>query len=193
MKEIVNYSKSLVWSLLASPKKDVKKSVKKLNYLFKKAEAIDSVPNKVRGAVCLYQVADKFGNGDSFNKVIALLKKKNYGQLDEAIKAFEALKEIFTNIGRLDRCYSYNKSVEGERATLENVYFGGILGLNLRPASYWIGEQDALQRTFHEHEFAGEKRSLWWIINHYQAGGFVGSHTNKICRHITTIRRVMNV
>jgi len=187
MKKILRY----FYAHIASPKKDLKKILNNLDVLKKQMNEIQLMPNKVEAIVRLFQVLSPLQDKGGFSQTYHKLLEKNYGQLNEAIKAIESIQKHIANCGRKQ---ALNRSEPGEEVTAANVYLGEVWGIWCKPASYFLQHQRKLDlEDSGVTPSATCKRgyvSVWYCINDYQASPFVESHTNGILRNIEVLRKM---
>ncbi len=56
----------------------------------------------------------------------------------EKAEAQKTFNSVIKNSGRQDSPNKWNYTKKGEAITIHNILFGGILGLPIKPASYWL-------------------------------------------------------
>lgn len=59
-------------------------------------------------------------------------------QPQEKVETQKAFNLVIKNSGRQDSPNKWNYTKKGETVTTQNVLLGGVLGLPIKPASYWI-------------------------------------------------------
>lgn len=139
-------------SFFFSPKNDLKKVKKQLDVLKIEISTIKNMEHSaaIHSIVKLFQVISPIQDAGGVTKLISVLKKKNYGQLDQKIEALEILQLHFNTAGR-DQ-YGLNRTKVGEEVTFNNVFLGNVDGIWTKTAAYWLEHReariDAQARTF---------------------------------------------
>lgn len=177
-------------AIISSPKKDLRKVEPQLISLEKEMEEIKKMPNKVEAIVRLFQVISPIQDKNNFSYLIKKLNKRNYGQLDEVVKAFGGILVQLEKAGRDSD--GMNRTKKGEAVTSSNVFLGDVYGIWTKPASYWLQDQEKFKNEDSgvspkpgcDREFI----SVWYCINDYQARNFVESHTSGMLEKISIIR-----
>lgn len=65
----------------------------------------------------------------------------------EKAEAQKTFNSVIKNSGRQDSPSKWNYTKKGEAVTTQNVLFGGVLGLPIKPASYWISRPKSKKIT----------------------------------------------
>lgn len=170
-------------------KKVFKKIQPRIQNLEAEIRTIGAMENKVEAIVRLFQIISPLEDEGGFNKEIGALKKRNWrGRFDTQIQALEVLQKHINNAGR-DQS-GFNRTIKGQDVTPNNVYLGDVFGLWAMSADYWLAERSKLERTFRLDisKNPGKPVSNWYIINDYQCGGFVRSHTEGILQQIEVLK-----
>lgn len=169
---------------------DLKKIENDLNSLQKEMLEISRMDNKVEAILRLFKIISPIQDKGGFAQTIFALQRKNYGQLDQIISALEVLQIHFRNAGR-DEC-GMNRTKAGEEVTSSKVFLGNIFGLWTLPASYWIENKKKLEKTTRPDVSKNPEAPIseWYLINEYQAGSFVKSHTDGILEQISILKKV---
>lgn len=169
---------------------DLKKIENDLNSLQKEMQEISKMDNKVEAIIRLFKVISPIQDKGGFSQVICKLQEKNYGQLDQIISALEVLQIHFRRAGRSE--YGINRTKAGEEITSAKVFLGDVFGIWTKSASYWLENQEECKKTLRYDVSKDPKNpvSTWYLINEYQAGGFVKSHTEGILEQISILKKV---
>lgn len=170
-------------------KKTLKRIQPRILNLEQEIRTIGAMENKVEAIVRLFQIISPLEDEGGFNKEIGALKKRNWrGRFNTQIQALEVLQRHITNAGR--DLYGLNRTVKGEEITPEKVFLGDVFGLWTKPAAHWLAEKPRLEKTFRPDisKNPGKPVSNWYIINDYQCGGFVRSHTDGIMKQIAILK-----
>ena len=178
-------------SLFLGSKKIIERIQPRIQVLEKEIQKISTMNNKVEAIVRLFQVISPIQDAGGFGQEILDLEKRNRnGKLNAQIEALEALQAHFHNAGRCE--YGFNRTVKGEVVTAEKVFLGNVFGLWTKPAAYWLGEKERLEKTFRPDVSKNPENpaSSWYLINDYQCGGFVKSHTDGILKQIALLKAV---
>ena len=167
---------------------DLKKIENDLNFLKKEIEEILKMDNKVEAIIRLFNVISPLEDKGGFSQTISKLQKKNYGQLDQIISALEVLQLHFKNAGRSE--YGFNRTKVVEEVTSAKVFLGDVFGIWTKPASYWLANQEECKKTLRRDVSKDPENpvSTWYLINDYQAGRFVKSHTDGILKQIFVLK-----
>lgn len=179
-----------LFSGLFSSKRVIESIQPKIQNLEKEMREIDAMENKVEAIVKLFQIISPIQDAGGFRWEIFYLKKRNRnGKLNSQIEALEVLQAHFHNAGRSE--YGINRTAKGEDVTTEKVFLGNVFGLWTKTAAYWLSEKSRLEKTFRPDVSGREKPvSNWYLINDYQCGGFVKSHTDGILEQIKVLKAV---
>lgn len=170
-------------------KTDELESIKnELSHLRTKLENIDRMENKIDALIHLFQTVSFLQDKNTLKETILELKIKNSnGSFNKKIAALRAIVKHITNAGR--DIYGMNRTKVGETVTAEKVFLGDIFGLWTKPAHYWLTSQEKLENEkMLVPEIDTQKPvSIWYIINDYQAGTFVQSHTQGLLKHLSVL------
>lgn len=190
MKSILKITQAQLWSVIFPAKNDLKKIEDDLNSLQKEMLEISKMDNKVEAIIRLFKVISPIQDKGGFSQTICILQEKNYGQLDQIISALEVLQIHFKKAGRSE--YGINRTKSGEEVTSAKVFLGDVSGIWTKPASYWLANQEECKKTLRGDvsEDPENPVSTWYLINEYQAGGFVKSHTEGILEQIAILKKV---
>ncbi len=190
MKNFFKIAQAQLWSVVFPAKKDMKKIENEINYLEKEMLEISKMDNKVEAIIRLFKVISPIQDNGGFSKTICELQKKNFGQLDQIISALEVLQIHFRRAGRSE--YGMNRTKVGEEVTSENVFLGNVFGIWTKSASYWLANQKECEKMLRGDVSKDSENpvSTWDIINEYQAGAFVKSHTRGILEQIAILKKV---
>lgn len=169
---------------------DLKKIENDLNFLQKEMEEISKMDNKVEAIIRLFKVISPFQDKGGFSQTISKLQEKNYGQLDQIISALGMLQLHFKNAGRDE--YGINRTKTGEEVTSAKVFLGDVFGVWTKSASYWLTNQEECKKMLRPDVSKDPNNpvSTWYLINDYQAGPFVKSHTDGILKQISALKKV---
>lgn len=169
---------------------DLKKIENDLNSLQKEIMEISKMDNKVEAIIRLFKVISPIQDKGGFSQTICKLQGKNYGQLDQIISALEVLQIHFRRAGRSE--YGINRTKSGEEVTSAKVFLGDVFGIWTKPSSYWLENQEKCKNDKHYEASKDQNNpvSIWYLINDYQAGGFVKSHTDGILEQISILKKV---
>lgn len=180
-------------SLFSSPFFSSKKTIEKIQPQLKELEAeikaIEAMDNKVEAIVKLFQVISPIQDAGGFSQEIFDLKKHNRsGKLNSQIEALGVLQAHFYNAGRSE--YGINRTAKGEEVTNEKVFLGNVFGIWTKTADYWLNEKLKLEKTFRPDVSKDPENpvSEWYLINDYQCGSFVKSHTDGILKQIKVLK-----
>jgi hypothetical protein len=168
---------------------DLKRIQDDLIYLEKEMIEISKMENKVLGIIRLFKVISPIQDKGGFSQTIGKLQEKNVGDLDQIISALKVLQIHFERAGRCDS--GINRTKVGEEITAEKVFLGDIYGIWTKTASYWLTNQEKCKQDKH-YDASKDKDnpiSIWYLINDYQAGGFVKSHTDGILAQIAILKK----
>lgn len=190
MKSIFKIAQAQLWSVVFPAKNDLKKIENDLNSLQKEMLEISMMDNKVEAIIRLFKVISPIQDKGGFSQTICTLQEKNYGQLDQIISALEVLQIHFKRAGRDE--YGINRTKAGEEVTSAKVFLGDVFGIWTKPASYWLANQEECKKML-RHDVSKDRNnpvSTWYLINEYQAGGFVKSHTDGILEQIAILKKV---
>lgn len=108
-----------------------KNELKRLKKLQRDLLNLGNVPDTSTGII---KFGVKFMNLMSFFQDEGLLQYQPV-EKDELVAVFNTLIDY---CGRQPGQASWNQSSFGEHVTLDNVYFGGVWGLPIKPARYWL-------------------------------------------------------
>ena len=181
--------KARVKAFLNPPANDLKKIKDDLNSLEKEMLEISKMDNKVEAIIRLFKVISPLQDKGGFSQTVSKLKEKNVGDLDQIISALKVLQIHFERAGRCDS--GINRTKVGEEITAEKVFLGDIYGIWTKTASYWLANQEKCKQDKH-YDASKDKDnpiSIWYLINDYQAGGFVKSHTDGILEQIAILKK----
>lgn len=170
--------------------KDLKNIQAEISNLKKEMNEILKMDNKVMAIIHLFQVISPLQDKGGFSQTIFKLREKNYGQLDQTISALEVLQMHFKNAGR--NRFGINRTEPGEEVTAAKVFLGDVFGIWTISAAYCLQNQKKLKETLRRDVSKDPQNpvSTWYLINDYQAGGFVKSHTDGILKQIAVIEKV---
>ena len=189
----VNLFSSLFFSLFSglffSSKKTIERIQPQLKALEAEMKVIEAMDNKVEAIVKLFQVISPIQDAGGFSQEIFNLKKHNRsGKFNSQIEALGVLQAHFHKAGRSE--YGMNRTAKGEEVTTEKVFLGNVFGLWTKTAAYWLGEKSKLEKTFRPDVSKDPENpaSNWYLINDYQCGGFVKSHTDGILEQIKVLK-----
>lgn len=190
MKKLFKIAQAQLWSVVFPAKNDLKKIENDLNSLQKEMLEISKMDNKVEAIIRLFKVISPIQDKGGFSQTIFTLQKKNYGQLDQTISALEVLQKHFKNAGR--EPYGLNRTKQYEEVTSAKVFLGDVFGIWTKPASYWLENQEKCKNEKHYDASKDPNNpvSVWYLINDYQAGSFVKSHTEGILEQISILKKV---
>lgn len=169
---------------------DLKKIENDLNSLQKEILEISKMDNKIEAIIQLFKVISPIQDKGGFSQTICTLQGKNYGQLDQIISALEALQIHFKKAGRSE--YGINRTKFGEEVTSKKVFLGDVFGILTKSAFYWLANQEEYKKILRPDVSKDRNNpvSTWYLINEYQAGGFVKSHTDGILEQIAILKKV---
>lgn len=176
-------------SLFFNSKKTIEKINPQLESLEAEMKKIEAMENRVEAIIRLFQVISPIQDAGGFSQEIFDLKKHNRnGKFDDQIEALEVLQAHFYNAGRSK--YGINRTVKGEEITKEKVFLGNVFGLLTKTAAYWLSQKSILTKQFRPDvsKDAGTPVSNWYLINDYQCGSFVKSHTDGILEQIKVLK-----
>lgn len=175
--------------LFFSPKKTIEKIKPQLQNLETEIEKIEAMDNKVEAITKLFQVISPIQDAGGFSQEIFELQKHNRNKkLDVQIEALRILQTHFHRAGRSE--YGINRTTKGEEVTTEKVFLGNVFGLWTKTAAYWLSKKPELEQTFRYDVSKDPERpaSNWYLINNYQCGTFVKSHTEGILEQIKILK-----
>lgn len=177
-------------AILSPAGNDLKKIEKDLNSLQKEMLEISKMDNKVEAIVRLFKIISPIQDRGGFSQTICKLQEKNYGQLDQIISALQVLQNHFKNAGR--ELYGFNRTKKGEEVTPAKVFLGDVFGIWTKSASYWLANQEECKKRLRPDVSTDPNNpvSTWYLINEYQAGSFVKSHTSGISEQISILKKV---
>jgi hypothetical protein len=182
---------NLFSGLFFSSKRVIESIQPKIQNLEKEMREIDAMDNKVEAIVRLFQVISPIQDAGGFSQEIFDLKKHNRnGKFNAQIEALGVLQAHFHNAGRSE--YGINRTAKGEDVTTEKVFLGNVFGLWTKTAAYWLNEKSKLEQTFRPDVSKNPEKpvSNWYLINDYQCGGFIKSHTDGILEQIVLLKAV---
>ena len=156
--------KARIRALVSNPKNDIRKDHAALIKLKQDIQNISPNLTYVEKLVKLFEIIAPLYDENNFNKTLANLQKKNYGQIDYLVKWYELLIKHIENAGRYE--FGVNRTKKGEQVTLDNVFLGNIYGLHTKQASYWLN-------SYKEKRLSED---VWHNINDYQSKNFFESH-----------------
>lgn len=179
-----------LWASLSPAVNDLKKIENDLDSLQKEMLEISAMDNKVEAIVRLFKIISPIQDKGGFSQTIFALQGKNYGQLDQIISALEVLQVHFKRAGRNE--FGINRTKAGEEVTSSKVFLGNVFGIWTDTASYWLENQEKWKKTLRYDVSKDPEKpvSTWYLINEYQAGGFVKSHTDGILEQIAILKKV---
>lgn len=185
MKKVIAFLRSSI----SNSRNDLEKVEIELRDLRRRVIYISANPNKVKAMVELMKVLSSLEEKNAFDEVIASLEKKNYGQLEEVLDAFYELKSHLRDARRGK--FGHNRAEADMRVSSDNIYLGGVLGLDMQPASYWLKNRKDLDQVFRTNiGMAGNQPvSNWWLVNNHLAGDYVKSSMEGIVKNIDIINR----
>lgn len=174
-------------SSISSSKNDLKRVEIELRELRKRVIYINGNPVKVRAMVEVVKYLSRLEDKNVFDGTIVSLEKKNYGQLDDVLIAFYELKS-YLGSARRGR-FGHNRAKPGERVSASNVYLGGVSGLDMKPASYWLKNRKELETVFKKNvgTAGNQPVSKWWLVNNSLADDYVKKTVNGIKKNIDII------
>lgn len=175
--------------LFFSSEKTIEKIQPQLQSLEAEIKKIEEMENKVEAIVKLFQVISPIHDAGGFSQEIFKLTKHNRsGKLDATIEALKILQSHFRNAGRSE--YGMNRTAKGEAVTTEKVFLGNVFGLWTKTAAYWLSEKSKLEQFLRPDVSKNPDQpvSTWYLINDYQCGGFVKSHTDGILKNIKVLK-----
>lgn len=178
---------SFTYSFFCSPKRDYGKIKFNISFLKKEMKEIKFMPNKLRAIVRLFQVISIVENDAIFSDFLEKLKKKNYGQLDVQIKIINQLNEQFSR----GRVIGYNRSKNGEKVSVDNVYLPHFFSNQSHPVSFWLDKELELKKSIRP-DFSKDMENLvteWELINSCQAGSFVQSNVEEILKNLILLEK----
>ena len=177
-------------AIISSPKKDLRKVEKQLLDIKEEMLGIQTMINKIQAMAELFTIISPLQDKRGFSETILKLRKKNYGQLNLVISAFENLQRHIQLAGR-DSC-GINRTEIGEPISLQKIFLGNVYGIWTKPASYWLQNQEKFKNEdsglLPKSGCGGEFVSIWYCINDCQAGDFVKIHTSGIIKNIKIIK-----
>lgn len=172
-----------------NPKTAILELQPKLNELEEKLKEVDAMDNKVEGIVKLFKLISPIQDAGGYRQEIERLQKRNRkGRFDKEIEALQILQRHFHNAGRSE--YGLNRTTNGEEVTAEKVFLGNVFGLWTKTAAYWMSEKEKLEQDFRPDVSKDPNNPVtsWWMINDYQCGGFIKSHTDGIIEQIAVLK-----
>ncbi len=178
-------------NLFFGSRKTIENIQPKLQKLEEEIKKIDAMENKVEAIVHLFQVISPIQDAGGFSQEIFKLKKRNRrGKLSSQIEALGILQVHFCNAGRSE--FGINRTIKGEEVTAEKVFLGNVFGLWTKTAAYWLSKKSELEKTLRPDVSKNSEKpaSNWYLINDYQCGGFVESHTKGILEQIAVLKAV---
>lgn len=178
-------------NLFYGSKKTIESIQPKLQKLEEEIRKIDAMDNKIEAIVRLFQVISPIQDAGGFSQEIFYLEKRNRnGKLNSKIEALGILQVHFHNAGRSE--FGINRTTKGEEVTPEKVFLGNVFGLWTKTAAYWLGNRKKLEETLRLDVSKNPEKpaSNWYLINDYQCGGFVKSHTRGILEQIAVLKAV---
>lgn len=185
MKKVIAFLRSSV----SNSRNDLEKVEIELRDLRRRVVYINANPNKVKAMVELIKVLSSLEEKNTFNGVIASLKKKNYGQLEEVLDAFQELESHLRDARRGK--FGHNRAEADMRVSADNIYLGGVLGLEMQTASYWLKNRRAEDKIYKTNIGIPGNQSVsnWWLVNNHLAGNYVKSSMEGIVKNVDIINR----
>lgn len=113
-------------------KKNYPKEKKRIIQLQKNLKKLGDFPTGDPKKIILYSIG--------FLNLVSQFQDAGYlkYQPKEKLKIQELFNEVIQKSGRQNSPNKWNYTKKGEEVTIHNVVLGGILGLPIKPASYWI-------------------------------------------------------
>lgn len=181
---------NLFTRLFFNSKKVITKLHPILDELEKEIKAIEAMNNKVEAMVKLFQVTSPLQDAGGFSQEIFLLNKYASKKMRNEIEALQILQIHLRRAGRDE--YGINRTKPGEMVTADKVYLGNVFGLWTKAASYWLSQKERLEKELRPDVSKDSKKpvSTWYLINDYQAGDFVKSHTNSMLQQISVLKTI---
>ena len=180
--------KNFFRSLFSNERKIIKSISPRIEDFEAKIKAVKAKNEKkesVEALIDLFKVISPIQDAGGFDKEIEYLRK--YGKNQDILAALVALRTHFYKAGR--DLYGMNRTEVDEEITSEKIFLGNIFGLWTRRASYFLSEKKELEKTFCSEASTPDKPvSYWEIINDYQCGKFVKSHTDGILKQIAVLK-----
>lgn len=182
-KKIVKWIKARI----SNPKKDVQQIVEQLTALKGEMKVISKMPNQVQAVVRLFQVISPIQDAGGFHQTISSLREKNYGQLDSLIETLCSLQKHFARAGRAE--FGWNRTKVGEEVTAAKVFLGDVFGMLTKTAEYFLAREAEMKKAIRQDLSKDPQNPVtdWYVINDYQAGDFVKSHSEPIINYIKQI------
>jgi len=174
--------------LFFNSKKVIANIQPRIQELEKEIKSIELMDNKVEAIVRLFQVISPIQDAGGFSQEIFELRKHASGKFDQRIEALAVLQKHFSNAGRSE--YGINRTKKGEEINAEKVYLGDIFGIWTKTAAHFLGKKEELKKTLRPDVSKNPESpiSTWYLINDYQCGGFVKSHTDGILKQIVILK-----
>ena len=175
--------------LFVSSKKTLKRVESKIRNLDKKISIIDAMDNKVEAIVELFRVISPICDNGGLDQEIKDLNKCNWnGKYSKKLEALMSLQSHFENAGRSP--HGMNRTSKGEEVTADKVFLGNVFGLTTKPASYWQANKSKLEKSLRPDASKNPKNPIsnWYLINNYQCGSFIESHTKSILEQISLLK-----
>lgn len=108
------------------------KEIARVIRLEKELQKLGDFPSGNIKKIILYNV--------SFLNIVSQFQDNGY--LKHQPKAMDDTQQLFNTTikmsGRQDDPYKWNYTKKGEKVTTLNVFYGGVFGLPIKPASYWL-------------------------------------------------------
>jgi len=187
----MNKLSARVKAFLKTPKQDISVITSQLTTLKNDMERIKAMPNKVEAIIELFRIISPLQDAGGFSQTVFKLQEKNYGQIDDTLKALESLQKHINNAGRDE--YGMNRTQKGEAITAAKIFLGDVFGIWTHPASYWLQNQARFEKEDSGVAVAPHSNqeyiSVWYCINDYQAAGFVKSHVTGILEQIGILQK----
>ncbi|MFA5024513.1 MAG: hypothetical protein WC523_06190 [Patescibacteria group bacterium] len=176
--------------LFFNPKKVIANIQPRIQELEKEIKSIEAMDNKVEAIVRLFQIISPLQDAGGFSQEIFELRKHDNVKFGQQIEALSVLQKHFSNAGRSE--YGINRTKKGEEVNAEKVYLGNVFGIWTKTAAYWLEKKEELKKTLRPDvsKNPGNPISNWYLINDYQCGGFVKSHTDGILEQIAILKAV---
>lgn len=149
----------------------------------KSLKEIDSMQNKVEAIVKLFQVISPLQDENLFAGDLQKLQKLGKKFQPE----IESISTIRTHLERAGRnIYGMNRTKIGEQVTSDKVYLGDVFGLWTNTASFFLQKREMLEKQERLDVSKDPKNpvSSWYLINDYQCGNFIKSHTSGMLAEI---------
>lgn len=175
-------------SRLSSPKNDYNKVKSDLSILRQNVNFLKFNRSKLSAMVELVRVLSGHEERSTFNRAITSLEKKNYGQLDDVLKAFYELNS-YLRVAKKSK-FGHNKAKADERVSSANVHLGSEFGLDVKPVKYWLDNKKDLEKVFITHsDIPGNQPvSKWFCVNRI-ANNFLETNINAIIENIDIIKK----